>query len=225
MIHHVLHFGSAAARYEPLLRTFATSWKRLTGSPITILTDLTTQIPADIPAHLCRVDPAPFTYLVRPGNRGAAFDYKAAICLALIASDLPDTTVIMDSDNVLHADPTPTFAQVEAELRRRALDLALVPDPGQRPIGHPYFDTPIIEESTSCMILAAHQPALAAVFLKLWKASIEPDHFLLEQRTWSLVAHNFGFITPPTLSWSRQWGLPPPKGVCLEHRHGSAKWE
>lgn len=217
---YVTYFGDG--RYRPLLERFLAEWHGLGPErPISILTDLTTPLPAGVAAR--RVDPRPWLARHhRPGNPGAAFDYKGALILALISpAAMDEPALVLDCDNRVYRDPVPLLAGGSDTF-------AIGADSGRRSIVHPAFPGLVVEESSSILCFPAQAQELADAYRRLWAQSTEPANWLLEQRTWSLVAHQFAAVgkarvLPRIFSWSRAWD-PQPANCVMRHCHGGEKW-
>jgi len=183
-----------------------------------VLTDMTTVVPEGLQA--IRVDPSEFTPgYVRIDNPGSKWDFKACLVMAMIMQHPEEAIVVMDTDNVIHRNPVPDLKIFAA---RNEFMIGL--DPGQRPIRHPDFKNPVIEESTSIMLVPPYSDAASAFYRQFWDRSTEQGHDLLEQRTWTLVATQIGRFLPKQFSWSKLWGMPVPQDVFIEHQHGPRKW-
>jgi hypothetical protein len=225
MITLIPYFGDGAARYDRLIRVLSDSWERVGAKgkhPLRLLCDREMIVPDDLGLPVVRVDDQRHADLVRLGNAGQNFDYKGSLVLALLELELGEPVCVMDADNAIHRDPS---AGLEDMLHAAGRSVCLVPDPGERPIIHPWFDRPVPEESTSLAVYGADSAWLVDKYREAWAGVTDPEFFLREQRVWTLVALRHGAIYPQRwMSWSRVWGLPPPLEVMIEHRHGEAKW-
>jgi hypothetical protein len=218
MKYYVFHFGTNP-RYLALLHRFVKQWRAVTDKPLTVLTDFSADVSlVDVCSDVEMVDPSEWTPRYhRAGHPGANFDYKACLLMAKFATVQPDDCAFFDSDNLILRDPT---APLESFLAR----LALPDDGGGRVIVHPSFTGPQTELSTSLMVMRADSRIPCALYRQLWDKSTEPNHPLLEQRTWSLVCHVMGHRLGRAFAWSRFWGATP-ADAYVKHPHGPEKWE
>lgn len=216
---YVFYFDpTGAGKYLPQLARIQAGLARFNRTAV-LLTDLTTPQPAGWESE--RWDPSPWLARYhRAGVDGAQWDYKACLLMAKYEKAQTEPAVYLDADNIVHGDPVPALTSVKPGR------LALGPDGATRTIIHPHFKGSHPEHSTSIMVMPADSRTLCAVYRNLWESSSEPTHYLLEQRTWSLVLKaTAGELLPRSLAWSKLWGMPPPPDTLIEHPHGPRKWE
>lgn len=186
--------------------------------PLVILTDPSSAVPAGWEVE--RWDPLKWLGKYhRTGVEGAQWDYKACLVMAKLETVQEGPGVYLDADNIIHADPVPALASLDPD------GFYIGPDGAGRTIKHPAFSGTKLEHSTSIMVMPADSRALCEKYRELWDASTEPRHYLLEQRTWSLVCHAAGGrVLPRSLAYSTLWGKQVPEDTIIEHPHGPRKW-
>lgn len=216
---YFLFFGSA--RYLRLLNRCVGSFLN-TGTSLawSVLTDERSAalLPANYPTRIVTPDADP--RLIRIGNQGEAFDRKSTYLLALMQERQETPFVVLDCDNVFHSDPAPCFDGL------LPLRMAMAECPFDPPIRAPFIiERPLPERTSALMYFPADARYWADLYREAWHKSVEPEHYLLEQRTWSLAWHwSNGQPLPRTMSWSRFWG-DAPADVIVRHLHGEQKWE
>lgn len=220
---YFLFFGDA--RYLPLLHR-AVATLRATGCvlPWAVLTDEASAgaLPADYPARI--VHPHPWQRLIRRGNPGEAFDRKSTYLLALMQEAHPGPFAVLDCDNIITADPTAALLAAGATGRMAMAECPHDP-PIPVPRGWPGESPTLPERTSALLVFPAEARPHAGLYAQWFARSVEPAHYLLEQRTWSLVWHDTGgHPLPRALSWSRFWGAPP-AGTMIRHLHGGEKWD
>jgi hypothetical protein len=210
-----------SGRFLPLLKRAWDSYKasRCQFMPW-VLTDETTRGLVGYPVR--RVSVQGFLDLVRPvGTPGRAFDYKSTLILQMLSRNRDFRMVFLDCDNIIRKDMTPEIEQVPPD------SMAMAECPNNPIIVHPSFPKLVWEKTSACLVFPGASFQHAQNYVRLWQTSKEPDHPLLEQRTWSLVWHRqptvHQYTLPRTMSWSRFWG-PCPDDVIIHHPHGEEKW-
>lgn len=222
MVPYFIYFGDG--KFLPLLEGAMESHDAH-NQPAKILTDLTTPIPEGLASRTVRVDNQDFLWFVREGNRGRSFDYKSTIILAFLREAQAERFCMMDCDQGFRRSmdaeimkvPPEKMGMCETEGRRINLS---------RKISGKYgIADDVIEMTSSLMIFPADSRNLGEMYVECLKNTIEPDHFLLEQRTWSVVWHaSKGQLMPAIMNWSRFFG-PEPKNSIVRHYHGDEKWK
>jgi hypothetical protein len=84
----------------------------------------------------------------------------------------------------------------------------------------------ILEMTSSLMLFPADSRHIGDLYVECVKNTVEPVHFLLEQRTWSVVWACLGakgYMLPITMNWSRLYGEEN-ADVYVRHYHGNEKW-
>ena len=207
-------------RFLPLLKRAIESFKA-TGCKYEpwILSDETSFVSKSLPVRT--VSPRYYADVVRPeGTPGRTFDYKSSLILPMLSRERDFRMVFVDCDNLFLKDPTEEIERVPEQ------SMAMAECPNNPLILHPSFVKLVWEMTSACMVFPKNSVQHAANYLRLFQTSKEPDHKLLEQRTWSLVWHRqpsaVQYTLPRTMSWSRFWGTNP--DTIIHHPHGEEKW-
>ena len=222
---YFIYFGNG--KFLPLLKEAMTGHDSVNTQPSRVLTDLTSNIPPELEDRTTRVDPKDFMWFVREGNRGRNFDYKSAIILAFLRIPQENRFYLMDCDQAFRRN-------IDAELAKIPDDLMGMVDEGSRNIpisqviSRKYkIGNSIPEMTSSFMLFPADSRHIGDLYVECVKNTVESVHFLLEQRTWSVVwrclgGHPTGLM-PKIMNWSRFFGEETPD-VCVRHYHGNEKW-
>ena len=196
------------------------------NAPARILTDLTSPIPPELESRTTRVDNSDFLWFVRKGNRGQSFDYKSTIILAFLQEAQPNQFCIMDCDQAFRRSMQPELDKIPEQLMALCPDAAYRLIPISRLISNKYSIASEVQEMTSSLIVfPADARHLGKLYIECLRNTMEPDHFLLEQRTWSVVWYcSLGHQMPKIMNWSRFFG-PEPDNSVVRHYHGEEKWK
>lgn len=202
-----------------------------TRHPVVVLTDNATLVPTQF--NCLRVDTSTLLSYVRQPHQspGWVFDYKAALVLAALGYRMPWRCVVMDVDNFVRGNFDDVVGAVPED------NMAMPPSPGEpysTALDHPDFAAKDLPEHTSSfMVFGAGDYALLQALrykdIIHEHNSMERDHVLREQRTWSLVWHHMNAMGKATLldrrmGWSRFWSPMEPSDTLIRHKHGKEKW-
>lgn len=222
---YFIYFGDG--KFLPLLKEAMASHDGVNTESSRILTDLTSNIPSELQDRTIRVDPKDFMWFVREGNLGRNFDYKSTIILAFLRIAQENQFYIMDCDQAFRRN-------MDAELIKIPNNLMGMTEEGRRKIpisrllNNKYkIGNSISEMTSSLMLFPADSRHIGELYVECVKNTIESNHFLLEQRTWSVVWSCLGGrpegLMPPTMNWSRFFGEET-RDVYVRHYHGEEKW-
>ena len=230
MIVCVPYFGDKDGAYRPLLTRWLYEY-RLSGSPwpILILSDLDGP---KIEQPTLRVNISGYADVIRPGQ---PFDTKGAIvCRVLLEREGYDL-LIVDADAFVQHDPAPLLADAWGRPIAMPRDLGAVGF--QCPILPRPFDH-VCKRSAGVMWFGkdGSRSQIVAEYLRNWKRLLplhqrdgrvlgvsEPAR-LLEQHSWTLVAHDLNVpMLPDELNWHRHTAGPNPK-AAIYHFCGSGKF-
>ncbi len=225
-------FGNTEKFYPHLMRVTNELQTHCQGLEIKILSDTKTELPSSPQIRF-----EPDMNLVRPGNKGEAFDYKAALVVALLESRPDHSAIVLDIDNYIRRG----FAEVLNGIPAKAI-ISMPPTP-QEPYSRPIevlpstnwpFNGKTPEHTSSFMVFGSGRNAdvIAGVYRTMIDEAsyYEKEHYLREQRGWSVVwAHlnklGLAHLLPKTMGWSRFWNPVEPKDTYVRHKHGKEKWE
>ena len=224
---YFIYFGNG--KFLPLLKEAMTSHDSVNTQPARVLTDLTSNIPSELEDRTTRVDTKDFMWFVREGNRGRNFDYKSAIILAFLRIPQENRFYLMDCDQAFRRNMDVELDKIPDDLMGMTVE-GCRNIPISRVIHNKYkIGVEIPEMTSSFMLFPADSRHIGDLYVECVKNTAEPVHFLLEQRTWSIVwrclgGHPRGYM-PRTMNWSRFFG---PEGVggdvYVRHYHGNEKW-
>ena len=224
---YFIYFGDG--KFLPLLKEAMASHNSVNTQPARVLTDLTSKIPPELDDLTTRVDTKNFMWFVREGNRGRNFDYKSAIILGFLRIPQENRFYLMDCDQLFRRNMDVELDKIPADLIGMTIDGGRRDIPISQVISRKYKIGDFIPEMTSSfMLFPADSRHIGDLYIECVKNTVEPDHFLLEQRTWSVVwrclggSETQGFM-PRTMNWSRLFGEEG-EDVYVRHYHGNEKW-
>ena len=224
-IPYFIYFGDG--KFLPLLEEAMASHDSVNTQRARVLTDLTSKIPPELEACTTRVDTRDFIWFVREGNKGRNFDYKSAIVLAFLRIPQGNQFYLMDCDQGFRKNMDVELDKIPDNL------MGMTVDGGRRDISiSPVINkkykigNTILEMTSSLMLFPADSRHIGDLYVECVKNTVEPVHFLLEQRTWSVVWACLGakgYMLPITMNWSRLYGEEN-MDVYVRHYHGNEKW-
>jgi len=222
---YFIYFGDG--KFLPLLKEAMSGHDSVNTQPSRVLTDLTSNIPPELEDRTTRVDTKDFMWFVREGNRGRNFDYKSAIILGFLRIPQENRFYLMDCDQAFRRN-------MDVELDKIPDNLMGMTEEGSRniPISRVintkyHIGESIPEMTSSFMLFPADSQHIGDLYVECVKNTVESIHFLLEQRTWSVVWSCLGGrpngYMPRTMNWSRFFGKES-EDVYVRHYHGNEKW-
>lgn len=212
--------GKGAEKYLPHLKRW---WERYNAThtkvSAVVLTDDVTAAEKDMlqGLPLLVVDPRPHTNVVRVLEPGRVWDYKAAIILAALKKLGP--TLVVDADTELMQDPEPLLRMLVGK------PLMMAPDSGRPPIRTAKGEE-LVEHNAGVLWFGGDDHRL---LIRSYKEIFRELHLdlphnavpaLLEQATWSVLAHRMqAEELPARLNWQGHFWGPHPETV-IRHLHG-----